>query len=283
MTAEPPAVDLGLTGGLDACEGSLASHLGRAVAVFGSAALGVVDLPPMSGALDPAQIELGGVVLWLSEVERAGLPRFVEALEHHPLRADTSELQAWLREPAAMRAAERLELYSRVLGGPGSDRPNEAFRRAFDAFAATLADRLHTVGDARHLEVRAAVIGRDAATALSSRAQGLVGFVARELVRRLRSAQALLSRGPIARELGGGPLWTLIARHAVEVTGQPLDPGPALDRARTGLALVRLLARSTAQLRAGRLPLPADHPALLDAELWRLRAAVAPTLPELPA
>src|SRR5438128_1371966 len=79
--SEPMAASRGRVPDSAGTERLLALHLAAAVQRFGGAALGVVDLPPLTdGPLDPAQLRVGAALYWCMAVEQAGLLAAVEKL-----------------------------------------------------------------------------------------------------------------------------------------------------------------------------------------------------------
>src|ERR1044071_95336 len=66
---------------VERCQRLLGDHLAAAIQVFGSAALGVIDLPSLTtaGQIAPPQLRAAATLLWCMCVEQAGLPGFVDA------------------------------------------------------------------------------------------------------------------------------------------------------------------------------------------------------------
>lgn len=278
MIAERPAAVAAFARSLDACDGILAAHLDEVTAVFGQAALGVANLPSLGPphSLVPSQIRIAGVLLWLREVEAAGLPVFVESLAAAALEGrinlpiDASALARFHRDRIHhMNAEERRGLYSRVLGGPGSPVPNHAFAEGFERLVHTLVqlDRQRNQ-PLDHLQVRAAIIGREVATAASTRAVGIAAFAARDMVARVTRARAILLMTGVAGALGGGDPWMIITRHSPAVLGREVRPGVHLTRAEAGRTLMSWLAASVPALERGKVGVSPGDPITGAAERW---------------
>jgi hypothetical protein len=242
---------------VDASEALLAEHLSAAVRRFGTAVLGLVDLPAIEAAR-PSRAELGvaAVLLWARHVDDAGLLDFVTALARGvhtgalpmPLTGPiVRRLVDWQRRGRLERftAEERRALYERTVGGE------------LDAPFAGLVAALSEIGHAgqrssiRHLQVRAAQLGRELAGELSGRATGIAAFAARDIVQQVREALALLADPELARALGGGGPWTLIARHAEVLLGRRVDVERHVARAVAGRAIIEWLAGNADRLVAG--------------------------------
>src|SRR5262245_8343054 len=92
---------------LERCDRLLGDHLAAALQAFGSAALGVIDLPSLEvpGRIARPQLRAAATLYWCSQVEGAGLPSFVDALAE----------AVWTGRTAVMvgAAADRLVRYHR--------------------------------------------------------------------------------------------------------------------------------------------------------------------------
>lgn len=246
----------GLHAVLDTATGLLDAHLAAAVQRYGSAALDVVDLPALED--EGPQLGVGAVVLWLYEVEQAGLPGFVETLAEHaahgwsPITAleDASELAAYHRRRTyRFGREERAEMYRHILGDPdsttapgsmtadGHDIVRCAVDRLADAILATL-DVPPTIAQAR-LDVSAGQLR----AVVAPRVVGLASYFARDAVQHVRETLELLQRGALATALGAGSVWAKIRRHARVVLDRDLDPTPYLTLADAGRTLLEWAGR----------------------------------------
>lgn len=265
---------------LDLCEALLAQHLDAAVRTLGSAALGLVDLPPLSEAApSPEQIKVAAVLLWAREVEATGLLRFTEALAEGvvrgrlllPIRGAGSRLMRYHRgRTERFTADERKAIYSRIFGGPGSTHPNSEFAQTFDGLVTAL-DELGRAPNTRgttHLLVRIQTLANVLTRSLSARAVGISAFAARDIVAHVREALTILRDPELVAALGAGGVWRIITIHAPLVLGAEVEIDSHLTRASAGLALLSWLAASARQLSGGS-PSPAVAQAVQAAARWR--------------
>lgn len=265
------------------CDAHLAMHLSAALRRFGAAALGLVDLPAIelpSLDVDGAdgadgvgvvsdvrpsapELHVAAVLLWARHVEEGGLLELVAALA---AAVATGSLPMTLGGETARKLVllyrqrdehfsleERRALYQHLFADP--------VQRRLDA----LLEALTELGDAGPREslvrprARLAVLARQLAGELSARATGMAAFAARDLVTQVREALALLSDPDLARALGGGTPWTLVARHAPTLLRRRVDPTSAITRASAGRAVIAYLAEHVRELVAGTLaPAPSD-------------------------
>lgn len=250
---------------LDTSEALLAEHLSAAVRRFGTAALGLIDLPPIETAR-PSRAELGvaAVLVWARHVEDTGLLELVAALARDvhtgalplPLTGPiVRRLVEWQRRGQTERFTleERRAIYERTVGGELDDR----FTRLVDALGEL--GRAGPRDPLRSLQVRAVQLGLELASELSARATGIAAFAARDIVQQVRDALALLADPELAGALGGGGPWTLVARHAPALLGRRVLVERHVARALAGREIVEWLATNADQLTAGTLaPAPGD-------------------------
>jgi hypothetical protein len=247
---------------VDGSERQLAEHLSAAVRRFGTAVLGLVDLPPIEQER-PSRAELGvaAVLMWARHIDEAGLLDLVDALADGVVRGTlplpiqgeaVRKLVQWRRRRDKFAAEERRVLYERVIG-------------ELDARIADFIEVLVDIGHAgshdsiRHLQVRACVIGRELAGELTARATGIAAFAARDIVQQVRDALAVLTDLDLVQALGGGSPWTLVSRHAPSLLRRPVNTARSVTRAMTGRELIEWLARNVDRLLAGTAaPSPGD-------------------------
>jgi hypothetical protein len=250
---------------IDASEALLAEHLSAAVRRFGTAALGVIDLPPIESARPSrAELRVAAVLVWARHVEETGLLDFIAAVGRGvttgalqlPLTGPlVRRIVEWQRKSRAERftSEERLALYERTVGGELDAR--------FGQLVAVLVEIGHAGAreSIRHLQVRACQIGLELAGELSARATGIAAFAARDIVQQVRDALALLAEPELVQALGGGGPWTLIARHAPGLLGRGVEVEHHVARARAGREIVEWLAGNADRLAAGTAaPAPSD-------------------------
>jgi hypothetical protein len=239
---------------VDGSERMLAEHLSAAVRRYGTAVLGLVDLPPIEQER-PTRAELGvaAVLMWARHVDEAGLLDLVDALADGVMRGTlplpiqgeaVRKLMMWRRRRDKFAAEERRSLYERVIG-------------ELDARIADFIEVLVDIGHAgrrdsiRHLQVRASVIGLELASELTARATGIAAFAARDIVQQVRDALAVLTDPDLVQALGGGSPWLLVARHAPSLLRRPVNTTRSVARAMAGRELVEWLGRNIDRLTAG--------------------------------
>lgn len=261
---------------VDGSERLLAEHLSAAVRRFGTAVLGLVDLPPIEHAR-PSRAELGvaAVLMWARHVDEAGLLELVDALAEGLVRGTlplpiqgraVQRLAQWRRRPDRFVVEERRALYERVIG-------------ELDARIADLVEVLVDIGRAgrqdsiRHLQVRAGAVGRELAGELTARATGIAAFAARDIVQQVRDALAVLTDPDVVQALGGGSPWTLVARHAPSLLRRAVNTPRAVARAMAGRELIEWLAQSADRLEAGTVAPTAGDPVVRAALAYALEAS----------
>jgi hypothetical protein len=257
---------------VDRSEALLAQHLSAAVRTFGTAVLGLVDLPAIETAR-PSRAELGvaAVLLWARHVDDAGLLDTIDALAEGvrngalPIEIRgpvVRRLIEWHRRRDQFSADERRAIYDRVVAD-------------VDPLLVQLVTTLCEIGHAgrdqsiRHLQIRAAATGRELAGELSARATGIAAFAARDIVRQVREALAILADAELAQALGGGTAWTIVARHAPSLLRRRLDVSKSVARATAGRELVEWLARNADRLVAGTAAPTPDDPVVHAALAYR--------------
>ncbi len=273
--------------GLDHCDELLARHMEAVRGQYGPAALGVIDLPPLSGGrLVDAQLRVAGVLFWAAELEAAGLLPLVEALAQgvaagaimEPLGAAVHELvRFWRSRDHRFTGAERRALFARLLGDPAQPQPGDAVEPKLQA----LAETLRAIGRSRQdlgtgsLEARAAAQAQELGALLSNRAVGIAAFAARDIVAQVRSALSILRNADVVRAMGGGSPWMIVSRHAPRLLGRQVDVQGRLSRAQSGMRIISWIADEAARLDAGAVRVPRGAPVIRDAESWGASAGAA--------
>ncbi len=261
---------------VDGSERLLAAHLSAALRRFGTAVLGLVDLPAIEQAR-PSRAELGvaAVLMWARHVDDAGLLEVVDALAEGVVRGSlplpiqgqaVRRLIEWRRRPDRFVIEERRALYERVIG-------------ELDARIADLVEVLVDIGHAgrhdsiRHLQVRAGVIARELAGELTTRATGIAAFAARDIVKQVRDALALLTDADVVQALGGGSPWTLVARYAPSLLRRSVNTTRSAARATAGRELFEWLSRNADRLVAGTVAPTAGDPVVRAALVYAAEGA----------
>jgi hypothetical protein len=262
---------------VDRCDHLLALHLAEAVQRFGAAALGVIDLPPLTGGpVEPTQLRAVATLFWAKEVDEAGLLDFVDALAEGtvtgrlllPLERGADRLaEYWRGRNQRFTADERRALYARVFGDP-RDAGGDAPAAGLEQLVAILASIDATLDAGPHVLGQLGVVAREVAQQLSDRSAGITAWAARDIVEQIRVALALLEDREIAGALGGmGGPWTLVRMQSPMVLGHPIDPSPHLDRARAGLEILDWLADVAGS--TGRLRVAPGDPVVEAASTWQ--------------
>ncbi len=268
---------------VDRCQHLLADHLAAAVQVFGSAALGVIDLPSLTtpGRIAPPQLRAAATLYWCMCVEEAGLLEFVDALADAvwdgrfdlPIGDAGSRIAQYRRDRNEHRfdANERKAIYERLFGD-ATEFPAQ-WRSLIDGLC-DLGTMALDIGTAQ-VSARIAVAAQTLAQGLSDRAVGIVGFAGREIVDHVRTALALLHDPELVRALGGGGVWQIIRLHAPMLLGRSLDPSAAIDRAQAGLTILEWVAGRATSLEAGALVVGRGDPVVQAATTWRAAGAMS--------
>lgn len=262
---------------VERCDRLLGDHLAAALQAFGSAALGVIDLPSLAapGQLARSQLRAAATLFWCAQVEGAGLPDFVDALAaaayegRLPLTQSgiANRLMRYHRDREdRFSADERKAIYARLFGD------DTGFTAAWNR----LIDDLGEVGQAPldrgvgDLAARIQVTALELAQGLSDRAIGITGFAGREIVAHVRTALELLRDPELGRAIGGfGGTWQLVRQHSAWLLGRPIEPQPYLDRAQAGLTILEWIAVRADALSGGGLMIGREDPVVHAASRWR--------------
>jgi hypothetical protein len=260
---------------VERCDRLLVDHLAAAMQAFGSAALNVIDLPPLDapGQIVRPQLRAAATLFWCAQVEEAGLLAFVDALAE----------AAWSGRVALLvgAAASRLVRYRRA----GEDRfsadeRHAIYERLFGEATGFTAQWARLISDLVELErapidrgvgdlvMRIQVTAQELAQALSDRAIGITGFAGRAIVAHVREALDLLRDPELSQSLGGGA-WQIVRLHSASLLGRPIEPHPALERAQAGLTILEWIAARADGLAGGNLLIGRDDPVVRAASRWR--------------
>ncbi len=264
---EPGDLD---AGDLAACDRDLAILVAEAMERFGAVALGAVELPRLS-ATSITRGELHGVatLYWASKVEKAGLPRFVEALAEQFVRGrlmTTSGtggrlLMRYLRERDSRHSyEERRAIYSRLFGGPGESSPNEEFASHWTRLIrAMLPASRENVRVPRHLRAGIAAAAGALVGNLAPRSAGATRFDAERIIAHIREALEILRSAELRHLLGGSSPFEIVRWHSPHLLGESIEPGSLLLEARGGAELLRWVADHLYEIKTGTVSLaPGD-------------------------
>jgi hypothetical protein len=258
---------------LDGADHLLAQHLTAALVRFGSAALGVIDLPPIQQATpSKAELQAVAVIAWAREVEATGLLEASDAIAAGvatgalPLDLDDATLRRLIdhyrHREERFGADERRALYDRVLGGTDGD-------------LAALIAALSEIGRAPAnqstvaLETRAVIAGAALASQLTERGSGITAYAARDIAGQIREALDLLAMPSVAQALGGGGVWAIVQRYSAHAG----DIGRAAARAGAIRTIIAWLADHAESLPGGRISIGREDPVVAAALSWSAEAA----------
>ena len=256
---------------VDGADHLLAQHLSAALVRFGSAALGVIDLPPITQAAPGrAELQAAAVLAWAREVEATGLLEVVDAIAAGvtsgalPLELDPAVARRLIEHHRGRDERfghdERLALYARLMADVDGD-------------LATLVGALGDLGRAPSTastvasETRAALAGAALASTLSARATGIAAYAARDITAQIRDALDLLATPSLAQALGGGGVWAIVQRYA-ELAGEHPAIGRASARAAAIRTIIGWLADHAADLVSGRLAIARSDAVVAAALAW---------------
>ncbi|HSR98195.1 MAG TPA: hypothetical protein VLM79_14150 [Kofleriaceae bacterium] len=258
---------------LDGADHLLAQHLTAALVRFGSAALGVIDLPPIQQATpSKAELQAVAVIAWAREVETTGLLDASDAIASGvatgalPIDLDDVTLRRLIdhhrHRDERFGSDERHALYDRVLGDT-------------DADLAALVGALSEIGRAPPnqstlaFETRAVIAGASLAAQLTARGSGITAYAARDIANQIREALDLLATPSVAVALGGGGVWAIVERYRQRGG----DIGRASARAAAIRAIIAWLADNAQALPGGRISIGRNDPVVAAALSWSAEAA----------
>ncbi len=256
---------------LDGADLLLSQHLSAALVRFGSAALGIIDLPPITQAApSKAELQAAAVLAWAREVEATGLLEVVDAVASGvttgrlPLEIEPGDARRFIEHHRGRSERfghdERLALYERLMADVDTD---------LATLVAALCDlgRASTTQSTLQFETRAAIAGASLASTLSGRATGIAAFAARDITAQIREALDLLGTPSIALALGGGGVWAIVQRYA-SLAGEHPAIGRAAARAGAIRTLIGWLAENAASLTGGRVAIGRTDPVVAAALTW---------------
>lgn len=260
---------------LQSCERLLSQHMQSAIDIYGTHALGVIDLPPLGDApIVGAQLRVAAVLLWCYEVEVAGVLPFVESLAKavannrvNLIIGDSAGLlmRFWKSPDHRFVQTERQALYDRLLFGGNETQ----FQSQFNRLVYALSDISREPNSILHLQVRAAQIAENLGMQLSQRATGIAGFAARDIVDQIRLALRVLNNPEINRALGGGSVWRILQHWGPIILGRPLDVETHIQRAQSGMMIINWIADASPNVTSKANQLHAGDSVVHAAETWR--------------
>lgn len=259
-------------------EALLCEWLDAAEGRFGSLALGLIDLPPLSSArVEPAHLKLAAAAWWLMCVDQGGLPGLVERIAAGTARgtlalpvdaASAAQLVRFHREAEESFAPEeRQALWTRLFGAGAPPDQAHPVRDGLPRLVRELValGRSATPAAQPH-QARVAMQALGVASHLSEQAVGVTGFAVQHLTRRLSEALSLLRSPSLNAALGGGDLASTMRRHAPQLLPQALDWTLAVGRAEAGRTLLQWVATQGAALSSGTVRLQPTDPVVGAAE-----------------
>lgn len=267
---------------LHLCDQLVGEHLRALEQLLGAPALGLLDLPPLTGdSIEADQLRAVAPLYWAMHAEDAGLLAVVEALAMEfvqgalvqPIgRAGHLLFRYWQARGERFRAEERRALYSRLFGREGGDDPNHEFPELFGQLVGELValGRSPASEDDGHGRARITALAADVAQNLSPRSAGVAAFAARDILDNCRQAIAILRDPEMQSILGGGGVWAAVARLGPRLVGRQFDPTPELAQGNAGLRILAWIADSAGDLQGGLVQLRRSDPVVLAAEDYQL-------------
>jgi hypothetical protein len=256
---------------VDGADHLLAQHLSAALVRFGSAALGIIDLPSIEQATpSKPELQAAAVLAWAREVESTGLLEVVDAIASGvssgalPLELDPAAARRLIEHHRERQERfghdERIALYGRLMADVDAD---------LATLVGALADlgRMPANASTIQYETRAAVAGGSLASTLSARASGIAAYAARDITTQIREALDLLGTPSIAQALGGGGVWSIVQRYA-DLAGAHPAIGRAAARAGAIRTIISWLADHAQALASGRVAVSRTDPVVAAALTW---------------
>lgn len=266
---------------LHLCDQLVGEHLRAAEERLGARALGLLDLPPLTGErIEVDQIRAVAPLYWAMHAEEAGLLQVVEALSQHFVQGELVEpigraghllFRYWRDRNERFKYQERRALYSHLFGSEGGDDPNHEFPELFKQLVAALValGRSPTTVDPGHDLARIGSLAADVAHNLSPRTAGVAAFAARDIVDNCRQALSILRDPEMQSILGGGGVWLAVERLGPRLTGHQFNPLPHLTKGVSGLRILSWLADSAPSLSSATVEVGRGDPVVLAAEEWQ--------------
>ena len=260
---------------------------------FESDGLGDLDLPPtLAPAADQAQLRTVAPLYLASELEAARLLPIVETLAGVAISggapvelgdAATLLFQFWEGRHTRFTATERQAFFSRLFGTGGGPtlavqaNPNSAF----EPLLIDLAEALYKLdpGVTLRNQYRAQIPLRMAAQRLAAnlipRSGGMAAYAARDLLRTMSEALAILKQMALQHALGERSAWGVLRNLAGRYEQEEIDVSAHVTRGKAGMALLAWLAEVSAYLEdSGAELVSPDHQVVAEAGAW-LEASLA--------
>lgn len=248
--------------------------------------LGDIDLPPAERpAAAVSAIETAAPLYLAAELEAARLLPAVETLAgisiSGGLRADIGEaapllFRFWKHRNERFSASERQAFFARLFGT--LDGPNLALaggrNTAFEGLMIDLAEAIYKLDPAPLLgrpasDVRLRMAANRLASNLIPRSGGMAAFAARDLLRAIEEAVAILKKEPLQRALRARGVWSAVRNVARLYLNEEVEIGTHVRRGKSGMVVLAWLAEAFPRLddHVGAL-IPAGHQVLAAATTW---------------
>lgn len=240
---------------IGACSDFLAAYGVAALQKFGPDGMLDTDMPVLTGSnVTSEQLRVAAVMFWLRELDKAGLPSFIEALAEQlgkgyvllPLPIDNNAIMSFWRN-RAMRFSpqERKGIFDKLFCWEEQG----TFQTSIDTTLNEIAQTLNEMAaqpkntPVHHHISRLLCMTRNVAEIVTKRTAGIVPFAAKEMLNTVRTAQKIMQSPDLLRVLGARSMWDAIRRHAPMVMNREINPDVFVGRAQSGFRILRWISR----------------------------------------
>jgi hypothetical protein len=254
---------------------------------FEFAELGDIELPSsIAPAADRAHLHTVAPLYLAAELEAARLIPAVEMLAGIAIsgglpidRGEAASLlvQFWQGRHTRFTTAERQAFFARLFGA--SSGPTLAVEGGenidFEPLMIDLAEALYqlepvpTLGSRFRAEIPLRLAAQRLAANLIPRSGGMAAFAARDLLRTLAEALAILKQEPVQQVLGARSVWAALRQMAQRYLQEEVDVSTHVTRGKAGLAVLAWLAEVLPRVEDDATALVSpDHPVVGEAAAW---------------
>jgi hypothetical protein len=269
---------------------------------FELAELGDIELPPsIAPAADRAHLQTVAPLYLAAELEAARLIPAVEMLAGIAIsgglpidRGEAASLlvQFWQRRHTRFTTVERQAFFVRLFGT--SSGPTLAMEGGentdFEPLMIDLAEALYQLepapilGNRLRSDIPLRLAAQRLAANLIPRSGGMAAFAARDLLRTLAEALAILKQEPVQQALGARSVWAALHHLARRYLQEEIDVSAHVTRGKAGLAMLAWLAEVLPHVEDGATALVApDHPVVGEAAAWLQASLTLAEAPRQPA
>jgi hypothetical protein len=250
--------------------------------------LGAIDLPPVvRSSADVGHVQIAASLYLAAELEAARLVPAVETLAglfaSGALRLEDEAARQlyvfWQGRHERFSQQERRAIFARLFGHPAPVElaASEGSNRGFEEHLAALAQAIvalrpeplsgrRPIGDATLSLVASRLVH-----GLVSRSGGIAAFAARDMLKTIEAALAILKLRPVQAALGVSNVWAAVRAVGRYYLEEEVDVNAHVLRGRSGMLLLTWVAEILPQLEVaapvGRL-LASEHPVHSAAMAW---------------